>query len=272
MIPSDLQDFGLDVTHKVIDSMTFLQYLYEPNVGGMQVYIYGEAPSVDPEYLMYTNIGCLYLMIVYENLACFPKIDEESLAGNPNAAYEFIAKLATNYSVTYEGGNQTWTAELREGVKWHDGENLTADDVVYSLKYAVNKWDWTKPIDWVAVEEENDWEEIYPENVLAEADGDYKVKFTYIDGYHQPEDYVPNWWRSDPIVPEHISGAEGETRDPLEWDGNSIGTGPFKVKEFEPDDYMLLERFGDYWGDPPAAQEVMHKLYSDSGAMFLVLE
>jgi ABC-type transport system substrate-binding protein len=404
MVTNDLKDFGLDVTHRVIDSTTFLQYLYEPNLGGMQVYIYGEDPSVDPwsdwiwtmlsdpedwgymwnpvwynderynelyfenlvapnltakeeilhemqeilaedlplfylvrpdfiaayrtdhwenwhnqlggpvswineysirevtavgdatqlgiggltmmpnrnmdpEVLMYTNIGCLYLMIVYENLAGFPKVDEDSLEADPDAAYDFVPKLATGYNVTYEddgegGENQIWTITLREGVKWHDyetsGENLTAGDVVYSMKYAVNKWDWTKPIDWVAVEEDTEWDEILPEHVLVEANGDYTVKFTYIDGYHLTDEYVPNWWLWDPIVPEHIF--EADEREPLEWDGYSIGTGPFKMAEFETDDHMLLERFDGYWGDLPDVQQVMHKRYDDPGAMFLALE
>ena len=404
MIATDLQDFGLDVENEVLDSTTFIQYLYEPNLGGMQVYTYGEDPSIDPwsdwiwtmlsdpedwgymwnpvwyydedynelyfenlmasnltakeeilhemtailaedlplyytirsnfiaayrtdhwdnwhnelggpvswinehsirevtavgnatqlgiggltmmphtnmdpELLMYTNIGCLYLMIVYENLAYFPKVDEDSLEVDPDAAYKFVPKLATNYSVTYEddgqgGQNQIWTINLQEGVKWHDygetGEILTADDVVYSMKYAVNKWDWTKPINWTAVEEDTEWEEILPEHVLAEADGDYTVKFTYIDGYHPSDEYVPNWWLWDPIVPQHIF--EPDDRDPLEWDGNSIGTGPYKMAEFESDDYMLLERFDDYWGALPEAQQVMHKLYTDEGSMWLALE
>ena len=399
MVASDLQDLGLDVEHRVMDSTTFMEYLYQPNLGGMQVYIFGENPSADPwsdwiwtlmsdpegwgymwnptwyyderfeelyyanylaanktakqeilfemqeilaedlpmiymvrpefisahrsdnwenwhnqlggpvtwinewsirevtpvddatrysiggmtmmpnmnmdhETLSYSNIGCLYHMIVYENLAYYAKIDEDL-----GDAYNFVPKLATNYSVSYEadgegGQNQIWTIELREGVKWHDyetsGKNLTADDVVYSLKYALNKWDLNKPVNWTAVEEDTEWAEIWSEHVLAEADGDHTVKLAYIDGYHQPEDYVPVWWHWDPIAPKHIF--EPDERDPIEWDGYSIGTGPFKVKEFVPDEYLLLERFDDYWGDLPAAQEVLHEYYVDIGAMFLALE
>jgi ABC-type transport system substrate-binding protein len=412
MVTEDLKDFGLDVENEVLDSTTFYEYLYEPNLGGMQVFVAGNDPSVDPwsdwiwfiladpeglgymwnptwyydeqfeelcvanylvsnltekqeilyemqeivaedlpmiyllrpdfisvyrtddwenwfneiggpvswlneysyrgvtpvttatrfnvgaqslmpnlnmnpEALMYNNSGCIYLMMVYETLEYYPKVDEESLALNPNAAYDFIPKLATDFTVTYEpdgtgGQNQVWTIELQEGVKWHDygtsGKNLTADDVVYSLKHVLNKWDYTKPIDWDAVEADTGSEKIWPEHVLVEADGDYTVKLTYIDGWHQPEDYAPTWWLWDPIVPKHVFGPagngtyEGWNEDPLSWDGNSIGTGPFKVKEFAPDEYLLLERFVDYWGDLPGAKEVLYKYYGVIASMWMALE
>jgi ABC-type transport system substrate-binding protein len=48
MITANLQDLGLDVTHEIIDSTTFIQYLYQPDTGGMQVFIYAEDPGMDP--------------------------------------------------------------------------------------------------------------------------------------------------------------------------------------------------------------------------------
>ena len=408
MVTSDLQDLGLDVTHQVIDSTTFVDYLYQPNLGAMQVFIYREDPAVDPwsdwiwslmsdpyfwgylwnntwydnerfnelsianilaanqtdkkdilfemqeilaedlpliylvrpelissyrtdnwedwyntlggpviwnneysyrevtpvgnatqlnvgsqvlmpnlmmdtEAMTYTNIGCLYYMMVYECWAFIPKINED-----PGASYDFVPKLIQDYEVSYEddgegGQNQIWTLHLQEGVKWHDydtsGKNVTADDLVFSMKHVVGKWSVGKPINWTAVEEDTGWEEIWPEHVLVGAEGDYTAKMTYIDGWHIPEDYVQNWWLWDPIVPKHIfeppmllDPEDPDYKEPWEWDGNRIGTGPFKVKEFEADDYLLLERFDDYWGDLPAAETVLYKLYEGIGPMFTALE
>jgi ABC-type transport system substrate-binding protein len=243
---------------------------------------------MDQESLMYTNAGCLYLMMVYENLAGYPKVDEASVEANPLVAYDFVPKLATAHSWDYEadgtgGQNQILTIDLREGVKWHDGENFTADDVVYTLKYVTNKWGNNKPINWTAVEDAGG-EEILPEHVLVTKTGDYQVEFRFVEGYHQNEEYFPSVYMWDAVVPEHVFGPagngtqEGWNEDPLSWDGNYIGTGPYKVLEWEQDEYLLLERFDDYWGDGvegwglPEAQQILWKLFPDYGQMWISLE
>jgi len=48
MAVTDLQDFGFDVTHRVLDSTTFFEYLYEPQLGGMEAYITANDPGPDP--------------------------------------------------------------------------------------------------------------------------------------------------------------------------------------------------------------------------------
>jgi len=396
MVANDLQDFGFDINYEVLDSTTFYEYLYEPNLGGMDAFIAGDDPSPDPwsdwiwiylsdpedwgymwnpcwynddrynelwvenylapnlsakqailfemqeilaqdvpihwlvradnigvvrtdnwenwfpemggqvswlnewsirevtavddatqlnlgdlifmpnlymdqEVLMYTNIGCLYLMLVYENLSYYAKIDQDL-----GDAYDFVPKLATNYTVTYEddgtdGQNQVWTINLREDVKWHDynitGEMLDADDLVYTVQYVTNKWGVNKPVNWTAVEE-NEWE-ILPEHMLATKTGEHQVEFRFVEGWHQNEDFFPSVYCWDAVVPKHkFVGVE----DPLVETGDYIGTGPYMVKEWEPDSYLLLERFDDYWGPLPEPQQVLFKMYADTGALFLALE
>jgi len=410
MVAEDLQDLGMDVTVRVLDSTTFYEYLYEPNLGGLQAFISAEDPSPDPwsdwiwimlsdpqdwgymwnptwyddeefnelwienflapnlsakqevlyglqqnlaenvpvifiarenlisvyredswvnwfnelggpctwineyamrevtpvgnatqlkigsmllmsslnmeqESLMYSHAGCLYLMMCYENLAGFPKVDEATLESNPESAYDFIPKLATSYEWDYEadgtgGENQILRINLREGVKWQDydteGKNMTADDVVYTLQYVTNKWAINKPINWTAVEA-NDWE-ILPEHVLITKTGDYQVELRFIEGWHQNEDFFPSVYMWDAVVPKHKFES---FEDPLAETGDYIGTGPWKVLEWEPDEYLLFERFDDYWaqgdeGDPywelPEAEQILWRLYNDFGQMWLALE
>jgi len=170
--------------------------------------------NMDQLDLTNTNPGCLYLMLVYENLAGYPKVGEDV-----SAAYDFVPKLATGYTVSYEddgngGENQIWTVNLREGVKWHDfdtsGEYLDADDVVYTCKYAINLWYPDMPFNWTAVEV-NGWEILpEPEHVLVEKTGELQVTFTYIDGWHQNEGFFPCAYLWYAIVPEHVFGPDGE--------------------------------------------------------------
>jgi peptide/nickel transport system substrate-binding protein len=137
------------------------------------------------------------------------------------------------------------------------------------------------PINWTWVNSDEYWEEyedICPEAILVEETGEHQVELTYVEGWHQPEDYLPNDFLWYAIVPEHVFGPDGEVEydgwneDPTAWDGEWIGTGPFKVTEYEVDQYVLLERFDDYWGDPVAAEEVLFKLYEDDNAMWMAFE
>jgi peptide/nickel transport system substrate-binding protein len=108
--------------------------------------------------------------------------------------------------------------------------------------------------------------------MLATKTGDYQVQIRFIEGWHQNEDYLPNVFMWDAVVPEHVFNAEGAPPDPLSWHGNYIGTGPYMVKEWEPDNYLLLERNDDYWGPLPEAEQILFKMYADSGPLFMALE
>ena len=246
--------------------------------------------SMNQLELQNTNPGSLYLMLVYEGLYGYAKVDEDL-----GAAYDFVPKLAVGYDWSYEpdgtgGQNQILTLDLREGVKWHDGEEFTADDVVFSMKNKViSPWAADMPVNWTWVNSEDyPWcdDDICPEDILVEKTGKYQVQFTYVQGYHQPEDYLPCDFLWYGIVPEHVFGPAGDgtydewNEDPGMWDGECIGTGPYKVKKFVPDEYLLLERNDDYWGKDdtsgywglPAAKEVLFKLYEEENAMYMAFE
>ena len=241
--------------------------------------------DMDQLDLQNTNFGTLYLLLVYEPLYAYPKVDD--IESNPDAAYGFAPRLVKDFSWSYEddgtgGENQILTLDLEEEVKWHDGENFTADDVVFSFKsQVINPWAPNMPINWTWVNSDEYWEEyddICPEATLVTATGDHTVELRYVEEWHQPEAYLPNDFLWYSIVPEHVFGLAGNgtyagwNEDPLSWDGEYIATGPFKVKEYEVDQYVLLERNDDYWGDLPAAKEVLFKLYEDDNAMWMAFE
>jgi ABC-type transport system substrate-binding protein len=224
--------------------------------------------------LTYTNLGCLYLMIVYENLTFYPKVGEDL-----GAAYDFVPKLATNYTLSYEddgkgGQNQVWTVDLREGVKWHDynvtGEIFDADDVVYTIKNAMSKWGVSRPVDWDWVNNASNPNQytITADDMLVEKTGPYQVEIRYIEGWHQNEAYFPSFYQWKPMVPQH----KFEGYNPHNITGDYIGTGPWMVKEFSTDEYLILERFDDYWGPLPEAEEIVFLQYTGLAQMLLALE
>ena len=237
--------------------------------------------------LQNTNFGTLYLLVVYEPLYTYPKVDPATLNSTPDAAYGFAPRLVEDYSWSYEddgtgGENQILTLDLEEEVKWHDGEDFTADDVVFSFKSKViNPWAPNMPVNWTWVyDEAYPWceDDICPDDIMVTKTGEHQVELRYVQDWHQPEGYLPNDFLWYAIVPEHVFGPDGEgeyedwNEDPTMWDGEWIGTGPFKVKEYKVDQYILLERNDDYWGDLPAAKEVLFKLYEDDNAMWMAFE
>ena len=241
--------------------------------------------DMDQLDLQNTNFGTLYLLLVYEPLYAYPKVDD--IESNPDAAYGFAPRLVKDFSWSYDppdkSGDQILTLDLEEEVKWHDGEDFTADDVVFSFKsLVINPWAPNMPVNWTAVDDygDDDWcdDDICPEDILVTATGNHTVELRYVQGWHQPEAYLPNDFLWYSIVPEHVFGLAGNgtyagwNEDPLSWDGEYIGTGPFKVKEYEVDQYVLLERNDNYWGDLPAAKEVLFKLYEDDNAMWMAFE
>lgn len=136
-----------------------------------------------------------------------------------------------NGGLSADGLSVTW--KLRQGVKWHDGQPFTADDVVFT-------WEFSR----------------HPETA-AYTIGAYKdlnvVKiddFTVRVEFKQP---TPFWAEAfvgnlGMILPKHHFG-NYIGRSAREAPANllPVGTGPYKLVEFKPGDIVIAERNPDYW-------------------------
>ena len=121
------------------------------------------------------------------------------------------------------------TFHLREGVLFHNGKEMTADDVLASLERWGEFGQTAKAL----------WDHV---TSLVALDP-YTVELSLDQPFAPMTTYLANIYGGPSIYPaEVISPAGGE---PLPAD-KIIGTGPYKFVEWKPGNYILLERFDDY--------------------------
>lgn len=134
---------------------------------------------------------------------------------------------------------------VREGAKWHDGQPVTPEDVVWSLERAGNP-DTGNPIQFV-------WGKA----------GNYRIDGNTITGdVLEFEPTLFKWmaFLTGYVLPKHYYeqvGAEGFEAAP-------IGSGPYMVDQFERNAFIRFKAFPDYWGGAPAYETVIFKFVTDA--------
>ena len=125
-----------------------------------------------------------------------------------------VGDLAESVDISDDG--KTYTAHLRSGIKWHDGEQFNADDVLFTIQMIQNP-DAKSPA-----------APIFQGVVAAKVD-DQKVKFTL------REPYAPFLYNlTQNIIPEHVwISVEPKNITLAEQNLKPIGTGPFVFKKLK---------------------------------------
>ncbi len=173
-----------------------------------------------------------------------------------NEKSELVPNLATEIPTVENGGisadGLTYTFKLRDDAKWHDGEPLTAADVVFSHNTIVNP-------DFVAGTR-------IGHDKVAEisAPDDQTVTMTLSEPY-APFLFV---WGDTYIVPEHIL-KDVEDLNTAEFNSTApVGSGPFKFVERVPGDHITLEANTEYHGPGPYLDKVIFKYVPDLTGLF----
>jgi peptide/nickel transport system substrate-binding protein len=146
--------------------------------------------------------------------------------------------LATSWSSNSTA--DVWTFKIRQGVKFHDGSPLTADDVVYTYKLQTNPAGKGAALSAFG-------------GVLTPSGVQKVDDFTVAFHLNAPNGNFPYLTSSDNydmiILPNNY--------DPTKWESTFIGTGPFKLKSYTQKVGASFVRNEDYWGTKaiPAATE-----------------
>jgi len=143
-----------------------------------------------------------------------------------DADLKVIPALATGFE---NPDDLTYLFHLRENVKFHDGTVMAAKDVKYSLDKALNPPDPGVKVPYIA-------------NIASvDVVDDLTIKITM----SKVDPTLPGifaWTNYTPVMPEGMM-------EKIEFLSAGIGTGPFKLVQFNPEDSIVYEAFADHW-DP----------------------
>jgi peptide/nickel transport system substrate-binding protein len=178
---------------------------------------------------------------------------------------EVAPGVAEEWEVSDDAKNYTFT--LREGVKFHDGSDLTSEDVKWSLERALNiNHPESAAFLISAIEDIKTPDDTTVEITISEPNVTFLSRLSYTvatilpsdsDAYDAPKKALGKGGEP-PSVEEAEKFIQGE---------QIVGSGPYEMTSYSPDTGATLEAFADYWGDPPKAQTMKLQFFESAAQM-----
>ncbi|SMR70804.1 peptide/nickel transport system substrate-binding protein [Aliiroseovarius halocynthiae] len=193
-----------------------------------------EPPNLDPTGGAAAAIDEVVYANIFEGLTRF----------GPDGAV--LPALASDWSISEDGLIYTFT--LRDGVTFHDGTTMDAEDVVFSLDRAR------------AEDSTNAQKALFAgiESVTAVSPTSVAVKLSAPNGNFP---FNMAWGDAVIVAPESVETAATAP----------VGTGPFTFVEWAKGDHVTMARNDAYWGDAPALAKATFKFISDPNAAFAAM-
>jgi len=196
-----------------------------------------QQPNQNPLATGSASLSLGYAFAVYESLM---QVNELKPTDPPTP---WLAE-----SVEWNPDSTQAVITAREGVKWSDGTDFTADDIAFSIQLRKDN-----------KELNTDFPDQYGDITV---DGN-TVTVNFESGQYVNRDKLLKLL----IVPKHL----WESQDPVTWtDDEMIGTGPFKLKSFTPQ-AVTLEPNTDYWGETPKVGTLRYDTFNDNAGLTTAL-
>lgn len=204
------------------------------------------ATNVDLNPIGVRTLGAFYLQsCIYDGLVV------------SSASWDEVEPaLAETWDISEDG--LTYTFNLRKGVTWHDGEPFTSADVAFTYKTILTKA--------VGSYFANSLTTIAGAQAYLDGTADA------IEGIKAVDESTIQFVLTEPnapfafsiltqhsIVPEHVwkDVTPEDLAKPGTWEKGQIGTGPFKFVQYQPDQFLELERYDDAWRGAPLLDKIL---------------
>ena len=186
--------------------------------------------SLDPDYM--TAAGTKEILFnVFEGLV------------KPNSDGEIVPAVASEVAKSEDG--LTYVFTLRDGVKFHNGDPVDMQDIVYSVERRWNSDDTAAKLAALAVIDHLDHDDTTLTITLSEPSNEFLAAVMNV--YILPADYT-----------------QQETAP--------VGTGPYRFVSRAVQDSLVLERFTDYWGTPGKIDKITFKILESAEGLVLGLQ
>lgn len=165
---------------------------------------------------------------------------------------KIVGDLAESWDISPDGLEIIF--HLRKGVKWHDGVEFTADDIMFGYQKIIDP---NTPTAYASS---------FEEVKKAEALDRYTFKITY------KEPFAPGLasWGSLVVLPRHLLEGKDITKSPLT--RSPVGTGPYRFVEWKTGEKIVLEHNPDYFEGRPYIDRYICRIIPDQATMFLELK
>ncbi|HLB63142.1 MAG TPA: peptide ABC transporter substrate-binding protein [Actinomycetota bacterium] len=178
---------------------------------------------------------------------------------NSDLSPEPAIAMSSEHSKDY----MTWTFEIRDDAMWHDGQPLTAEDIVFTYQAIA---DYRLAF----------FKDYLPFNPTLSAPNPTTLVWESQEPTFAPT--IPPWV---PILPKHVweeftkvSDDPAEVKKAFKEYENfpAIGSGPFQLTEWEKGQSFTMEARRPYWGGDPVIDEVVFHIYENQEAMVQALK
>ena len=162
-----------------------------------------------------------------------------------------VSALAKSYELDED--TNTYTFHLRDDVKWHDGEDFTAEDVKFTIEAIMDP------------ENESEIFSNYEDVEEITVNGDYDISFKLSEPNVAFLEYM-----TIGILPKHL--LEGKSMQEDEFFRAPVGTGPYKFESWDEGQSITLTANEEYWGGAPSIETIIFKIVEDDNAKALQIE
>jgi peptide/nickel transport system substrate-binding protein len=177
-------------------------------------------------------------------------IQYATLTDKAASDFHTIPGLAKSWKGSKDG--KTWTYTLRDGLKWSDGEPLTAEDVAWTINTS------------------RDEEWINHSSTTVNLDATATDDTTLVVKSKVPDPKLPTM--DVYVLPKHVWGKMNADKRGKYAATDGVGSGPFVLEKFEKGQFARFKANPNFWNGKPAVDEVVLRKFNNPDAMVAALK